>query len=73
MIQVSVELGHNSTGFRVSVRAESIEQAVNFASARYPGSEVRVLFPIDPESFFVGGQGLARVPISLEMLGEEAG
>ncbi len=53
MIQISVEVdGGASACFRAAVRAESIEQAVGIAGARHPGSEVRVLFPIDPEAFF---------------------
>jgi hypothetical protein len=73
MIQVSVKLGDGSIDFRVSVRAESIEQAVSLASERYPGSKVRVLFPIDPESFFIGDQGLVGAPVSLEMPEEAVG
>jgi hypothetical protein len=73
VIQVSVEVGGDSGRFSASVRAETIEQAVSLASTRYAGSEVRVLFPIDPESFFVGDQGPAGVPISLEMPEEKAG
>jgi hypothetical protein len=73
MIRVLVKLGDDSTGFRVSVRAESIERAVDLASEQYPGSKVKVLFPIDPESFFIGDQGVVGAPVSLEMPGEAAG
>lgn len=72
MIQVSVELGDDSTDFRVSVRAESIERAVSLASEQYPGSQIKVLFPIDPESFFIENQALVGAPVSLEMSGEVA-
>ena len=54
MIRISVEVGSGETArFREPVRAESIEQAVDIVSGRYPNSEVRVLFPINPEMFFV--------------------
>jgi hypothetical protein len=42
--------------FRADVWAESVVQAVEFANACYPGCEVRLLFPIDPEAFFTQGQ-----------------
>jgi hypothetical protein len=40
----------------MDVRDESIERAVRLVLAIYRGCEVRVLFPIDPEAFFVGGR-----------------
>ena len=40
---------------RVEVRAESISQAVGSIEERHPGRKVQVVFPIDPEEFFVGG------------------
>ncbi len=53
MIRISVEVNSDAASFRAVVCAESIEGAVGIARARYPGSEVGVLFPIDPETFFV--------------------
>ncbi|HET7272820.1 MAG TPA: hypothetical protein VFI90_17240 [Rubrobacter sp.] len=53
MIRISVEVGPEDTGFRVTVRADSIEQALRITNARYSGSEVRVVFPIKPDTFFV--------------------
>ena len=55
VIRISVEVGRGGRHFRATVEARSIEQAVDIASERYPGREVRVLFPIDPEEFFDGG------------------
>ncbi len=52
MIRISIEVDSGDARFRAAVRAESIERAMGLASARYPGTEVRVLFPIDPDSFF---------------------
>ncbi len=53
MIRISIEVGR-VPHLKVAVRAQSIERAVSIASARYPGKEVRMLFPIDPEEFFDG-------------------
>jgi hypothetical protein len=54
MIQVSVEVrgGRGTVRFRGEVRAESIERAVQVTNARYPGCEVRMVFPIEPGAFF---------------------
>jgi hypothetical protein len=53
MIRISVEVGSSEAAcFRELVRAESIERAVDIVSGHHPDSEVRVLFPIDPEMFF---------------------
>jgi hypothetical protein len=59
--------------FKAAIRAENIARAVGIARARYPGSDIRVLFPIDPEGFFCEDSIPARVPIRLEMPEEEAG
>jgi hypothetical protein len=53
VIKILIEVGRVPL-LKVAVRAQSIERAVGIASARYPGKEVRVLFPIDPEKFFDG-------------------
>ncbi len=45
---------------RATVQAESIREAVSITRGRYPGRDVRVVFPIDPEDFFIEGQAKAR-------------
>lgn len=65
MIEVSVEVSNGSECSRVRVRAESIEHAVDLAKRRYAGREVRVVFPIEPEAFFVGGSPLATSRVRL--------
>jgi hypothetical protein len=39
--------------FKVAVRVQSIEQAASVVRGNYPGCEVRVKFPLDPEGFLV--------------------
>ncbi len=56
MIRVSMEVREETAPSRATVQAESIREAVNIARRRYPGRDVRVIFPIDPETFFVEGQ-----------------
>ena len=55
MIRVSVEVREGPAPLRVEVHAESISQAVSSIEERHPGREVQVVFPIDPEEFFVEG------------------
>jgi len=60
MVKVSVEVRSGAARFRVGVQAQSIRQALGVVGARYPHSEVRVIFPIEPEGFFVEGRAAAR-------------
>jgi hypothetical protein len=40
--------------FRVSVRAQSIQQAISLARGSYPGAEASLVLPVEPELFFAG-------------------
>ena len=55
MIQISVEVREGGVPFRVAVQAESIGMAVGIVEERHPGSDLRVVFPIDPEEYFLEG------------------
>jgi hypothetical protein len=55
MIKVSVEVREGTACFRVGVRADSINRAVSIMKRHHPDRDVRVVFPIEPEGFFVGG------------------
>jgi hypothetical protein len=54
MIRISVEVREGADPFRVAVQAESIGRAVSIMEGRHPGRNVRVVFPIDAEEFFLG-------------------
>lgn len=56
MIKVSLEVRGGAVLSRVAVQAESITQALSIVEGHYPGSEVRVVFPIDSEEFFIEAQ-----------------
>ncbi len=73
MIKISVEVRSGPAHFRAGVWAESIEQALSLVKARYPGGETRVVFPIEPEAFFVVGGGPAYEVVRLEAPEEAAG
>jgi hypothetical protein len=53
MIEVSIQVGSSDICFEIAVQAESIRQALSIAGDRYAGSDLRVVFPIKPETFFV--------------------
>ena len=64
MVRVTIEVGNTADRFAVVVQAESIRQAMNLARKRYPGGTLKVMFPIDPDAFFV--RDLAAEPGLLE-------
>jgi hypothetical protein len=55
MIRVSMEVREGAALSRTTVQAQSIREAVSITRRRYPGHDVRVIFPIDPEDFFIEG------------------
>jgi hypothetical protein len=54
MKKIAIEVRSSAARFKVALLAESIEGALEIARRYNPGKECRVVFPIDPESFFVG-------------------
>lgn len=54
MVKVSMEVREGVDRFAVAVYADSISQAVGITKVRFPGCDVRVMFPIDGEEFFGG-------------------
>ena len=69
MIKISLEVGEGGVLSRVTVQAESIRQAVSIVKGRYPGLEVRVVFPIDTEEYFIEGPKKNRPKESRQPLG----
>ena len=55
MIRVSMEVREGATLSIATVQAESIREAVSLTKEYYPGRDVRVIFPIDAEDFFIEG------------------
>jgi hypothetical protein len=53
VVRVSIEVCSGAARFRVGIQASSIQRAVSLVKGLYSASDVRVLFPIDPEAFFV--------------------
>ena len=67
MIRVSMEVREGAALSRATVQAESIREAVSITKGRYPGCDVRVIFPIDAEEFFLEGpaEGNSRRRLSM--------
>ena len=53
MVRVSIEVESGASRFGLVVKAESLVRALGIAKALYPGADARVVFPIEPEGFFV--------------------
>jgi hypothetical protein len=53
MIRVRVEIREGALDYRVRVTAPSIERALQITGEGKPGRRVRLLFPIEPEVYFV--------------------
>jgi hypothetical protein len=55
MICVTVEIREGALTHQARVTAPSIECALKIVGVGKPGHRVRLVFPIDPEAFFVTG------------------
>ena len=55
MIGARVRVVNEGGSFTIVVCAESLREVEQTAKARYPGSAVKIAFPIEPECFFDGG------------------
>ena len=53
MIRVSVEIREGALTYSARVTAPSIERALEIMGEGKPSRRVRLLFPIDPDAFFV--------------------
>jgi hypothetical protein len=54
MIKISIEVRSSTARYKVALLAESIEGALEMAKRYNPAKECKGVFPIDPQSFFVG-------------------
>lgn len=53
MIRVTVEVLNGAAPLTIAVEGASLLDAIAAAKERYLGADVRVVFPIGPEEFFV--------------------
>jgi hypothetical protein len=55
MIGARVRVVNGGGSFTIVICAQSLREIEQTAKMRYPGSTVRITFPIEPECFFAGG------------------
>jgi hypothetical protein len=53
VIRVCIEVDRGAARSTLSVRAESIVKALEVAGEQNPGCVLSVVFPLDPDTFFV--------------------
>jgi hypothetical protein len=53
MVRIAVEVADGTAHYEVAVQADSIRRALEIAEELGLGSDIKVRFPIDPETFFV--------------------
>jgi hypothetical protein len=53
MVRISVEVRSGTARFRVGVQAENVRKALSMVEGGYPRGMVGVVFPTEPEGFFV--------------------
>jgi hypothetical protein len=61
MICVTVEIHEGAITRQMRVTAPSIARALRIAGDGKPGHRVRLVFPLDPEAFFVPGDHDHRI------------
>ena len=68
MVRVTVDIESGTARYRVAVQAESIQRALELVERMEPGSEFKVAFPIDPETFFVNDPVAKAGPVEQKTL-----
>jgi hypothetical protein len=53
VVRVSIEVRSGTDCFKVRIQASDIQRAVSLVQSFYSACDVRIIFPIDPEAFFV--------------------
>ena len=66
MVKISIAVRSGAAHFDVGVQARSIRRAMSLVKERHPEANVRVKFPIEPESFFVEDPSARRGIVGLE-------
>ncbi|HET7269498.1 MAG TPA: hypothetical protein VFI90_00290 [Rubrobacter sp.] len=64
MIRVRIEVDRGEARSTLSVRAESILGALEVAGEQNPGCDLSVVFPLDPDTFFVRDTSTAEPEIA---------
>ena len=63
----SVVVSKGAARYRVAVQAESIKRALEIVESQNPSCTAKVVFPIEPEEFYVGDASLTAEPLDREV------
>ncbi|MGB3635251.1 MAG: hypothetical protein WA982_14510 [Rubrobacteraceae bacterium] len=63
MLQVSFNVQDGATSIRVSVRVANLQRAESLVKSRHAPDEVKMIFPIEPESFFVNDDDVPELVV----------
>ena len=66
MVRILVEVTSGAARFRVTIQAHSIQRALEVVAGQNPGRDVGVVFPIDPQTYFVRDCGAISGPVGQE-------
>ncbi len=67
MIRISVEVSQGAARFGVEVQAESIKRALEIVESQTPSCAAKVVFPIEPEEFYVGDATVTAESLNREV------
>ena len=68
MVGVLIDVVDGDFHVLVSVRTESIRRSLELVKRKYSGCEARVVFPLDPESFFAANPSAEAESVVCETL-----
>lgn len=68
MIKVAIEAEKDGATFTVAAHARTIEKALETVKTVYSADEAKVIFPLEPENFFVerGARAILRATAASE-------
>ena len=67
MIRITVEVSRGAARFGVEVQAESIKRALEIVESQNPSCAAKVVFPIEPEEFYVGDATVTAESLNREV------
>jgi hypothetical protein len=67
VIRITVEVSQGASRFGVEVQAESIKRALEIVESQNPSCAAKVVFPIEPEEFYVGDATVTAESLNREV------
>jgi len=67
VIRITVEVSQRAARYRVAVQAKSIKRALEIVESQNPSCAAKVVFPIEPEEFYVGDTTVTAESLNREV------